>query len=101
MAKLALKVEAGERNNDGSTLIALAAVQHMSLPECLSLEPKAKAADKDPLPSWVPDWRTYQSFILSEPINPHCAHGTSSPKLQFDENDRLHSPNQRVGSGYN
>jgi hypothetical protein len=35
------------------------------------------------LPTWVPDWRTYQSFILSEPINPHRAHGASSPRLEF------------------
>lgn len=37
------------------------------------------------LPSWVPDWRTYQTFILSEPINPHRAHGTTSPKLKIEE----------------
>jgi hypothetical protein len=47
------------------------------------------AFDKDKLPSWVPDWRTYQGFILSEPINPHQAHGTSKPKLEISEHDSI------------
>jgi hypothetical protein len=89
LAKLALQVEAYERNNDGSALVALAAVQHLSLPDHLSSDVKAETTDEESLPSWVADWRTYQSFILSEPINPHRAHGTSSPKLEFDRNDRL------------
>ena len=92
MAKLALKVGANERSNDGSALIALAAVQHMNLspskaPAQTHIE--GQVIDRNLLPSWVPDWRTYRSFILSEPINPHRAHGTSSSKLAFAENDRL------------
>lgn len=70
----------------GSALIALAAVQHMSLPSKTRDEAnfydKAGTADEKKLPTWVPDWRTYQSFILSEPIVPHRAHGTSLPKLE-------------------
>ena len=92
LAILALKVETDERNNDGSALIALAAVQHMSLSPSeapAQTHVEGQIVDRDSLPSWVPDWRTYQSFILSEPVNPHRAHGTSSSKLSFDENYRL------------
>lgn len=92
LAKLALQVEADERSNDGSALIALAAVQHMNLSPSEATEQthvEGQVIDRNLLPSWVPDWRTYQSFVLSEPVNPHRAHGTSSAKLAFDENDRL------------
>jgi hypothetical protein len=40
--------------------------------------------DENTLPSWVPKWDTYETHILSEPINPHRAHGTISPKLKID-----------------
>lgn len=89
LAKLALKVETDERNNDGSALIALAAVQHMDLSAPAQTHVEDHAVDKMWLPSWVPDWRTDQSFILSEPINPHRAHGKSSSKLAFGTDDRL------------
>ena len=92
LAKLALKVETDERNNDGSALIALAAVQHMDLAPSKApaqTHVDGQIVDKTWLPSWAPDWRTYQSFILSEPVNPHRAHGKSSSKLDFDMNDRL------------
>ncbi|KAL7953106.1 HET domain-containing protein [Trichoderma compactum] len=46
-------------------------------------------ATRSGLPSWLPDWRTYQGFILSEPINPHRAHGSSTPKLQIDDDSTL------------
>lgn len=72
-------------------MITLAAVQHLDLP---STKEAPKQTDRAPaveetLPSWVPDWRTYQTFILSEPINPHCAHGTRLPDLTIDEKLRL------------
>ncbi|KAL6835587.1 HET domain-containing protein [Trichoderma sp. SZMC 28015] len=76
------------RGNKGdSALITLAAVQHLvgSLP---SREGPALPHDGG-LPSWVPDWRTYQGFILSEPINPHRAHGSSKPKLEIDDDSAL------------
>lgn len=71
----------------GSALIALAAVQHMTLPsrsEAAVAEngTETETADGGTLPTWVPDWRTSQSFILSEPVNAHRAHGTSSPRLE-------------------
>lgn len=66
---------------DTSSLIALAAVQHLKLPP--NEEARQQTKNEVP-PSWVPDWRTYQSFILSEPINPHCAHGTTSSILSID-----------------
>lgn len=92
LAKLALSVEADERSSNGSALIVLAAVQHMNLSPSEApgqTHDKGQVVDRNLLPSWVPDWRTYQSFVLSEPVNPHRAHGTSSAKLAFDENDRL------------
>ncbi|PNP51219.1 hypothetical protein THARTR1_08123 [Trichoderma harzianum] len=82
LAKRSLRGSQGD-----SALITLAAVQHLvgGLP----------ARDSSPLPrdrglpSWVPDWRTYQGFILSEPINPHRAHGSSTPKLHIDDDSTL------------
>ncbi|KAF2722920.1 hypothetical protein K431DRAFT_283428 [Polychaeton citri CBS 116435] len=80
-------------NGNGLALITLAAVQHMDL-QCgskVSLQDgiEMQVPVKDTLPTWVPDWRTYQSFILSEPISPFCAHGGSLPKLDIDEKRRL------------
>ncbi|KAF2264863.1 hypothetical protein CC78DRAFT_580107 [Lojkania enalia] len=49
-----------------------------------SSAPTQHRASQDTLPSWVPDWRTYQNHMLYEPINPHHAHGASSPKLKLD-----------------
>jgi hypothetical protein len=79
--------DVAERALTGDTsLIALAAVQHMNLPpsEEAPQQIDDRVIDENTFPSWVPDWRTYQSFILSEPINPHRAHGTTSSKLSVD-----------------
>jgi hypothetical protein len=71
------------------SLITLAAVQHPDLPP--STEAPDQASDQlrpvnaDTLPSWVPNWETYQTHILSEPISPHHAHGTSPPTLTIDK----------------
>jgi hypothetical protein len=74
---------------DDSSLITLAAVQHMDLPSNKEApkqaDDRALAVDEKILPSWVPDWKTYQTFILSEPINPHCAHGARLPKLTINK----------------
>ncbi|KAL6791065.1 HET domain-containing protein [Trichoderma sp. SZMC 28012] len=82
LAKRSLRGSQGD-----SALITLAAVQHPSgrLP---SREGPPLAHDSG-LPSWVPDWRTYQGFILSEPINPHRAHGSSTPKLEIDDDSAI------------
>lgn len=80
-------------NLGNSTLTALAAVQHMTLPSRhvgenqIAIE--TPGSDKNRLPFWAPDWRTYQGFILSEPINPHQAHGLSKPKLEIGEDDLI------------
>lgn len=72
-----------------SALIALAAVQHNNLPphptEELQAGVEPKPFARASLPSWVPDWTTYQGFILSEPISPHRAHGASVPNLSILE----------------
>ncbi|KAK5655951.1 hypothetical protein OQA88_5086 [Cercophora sp. LCS_1] len=74
----------------GSGLITLAAVQHLELASSLDdwHERLDKAGDRDYMPSWVPDWRTYTSHILSEPTSPHRACGTgtfSKPSFEVDE----------------
>jgi hypothetical protein len=51
-------------------LITLAAVQHAQLPSKLRLS-TSRTSKTEHLPSWVPDWRSYQSHILSEPTSPH------------------------------
>ena len=76
--------DVAERALTGDTsLLALAAVQHMDLPpsERATQQTNDRAVGENKLPSWVADWETYQSFILSEPINSHCAHGTTLSKL--------------------
>ena len=70
-----------------SSLITLAAVQHPDLPSSTKAPNQAsgqiRPVDENTLPSWVPDWETYETHILSEPISPHCAH-TAPPKLKID-----------------
>lgn len=73
----------------GSGLITLAAVQHLELASSLTdwHGRRDKAGDRDYMPSWVPDWRTYTSHILSEPTSPHraCGAGTfSKPSFEVD-----------------
>lgn len=71
-----------------SSLITLAAIQHPKLPSGTKAPNQASAqtrtVDEKTLPSWVPDWETYETHILSEPVSPHCAHGTTSPTLKID-----------------
>jgi hypothetical protein len=71
-----------------SSLITLAAVQHPDLQPGMQgpnqASGQAREVDENTLPSWVPNWETYETHILSEPISPHCAHGSSSPALKID-----------------
>ena len=81
-------IDVAERALTGDTsLLALAAVQHLDLPatEEAPQQTNNRVVDENTVPSWVPDWETYQSFILSEPINPHSAHGTTSSNLSVDK----------------
>ncbi len=55
-------------------LIVLGSVQHLSLPSTYQEWDQLRQRG-DYIPSWVPDWRTYTSHILSEPASPHRASG--------------------------
>lgn len=66
------------------SLITLAAVQHTRLPSKLDKPHASEANIGISLPSWVPDWRTSESHIMSEPVSPHCAHGTRMSQLKID-----------------
>jgi hypothetical protein len=82
-----------------SSLIALAAVQHPILRSGTEAPNQAsgqtRVVDEKTLPSWVSNWESFSerafpncafvTHILSEPISPHCAHGTTSPKLKIDK----------------
>ncbi|RYP20409.1 hypothetical protein DL765_002785 [Monosporascus sp. GIB2] len=82
VAKRALRGSGGN-----SALIALAAVQHAdkNLPSRREMGTRDLCRNK--LPSWVADWRCHRGFILSEPISPHSAHGSSKPKLEIGGDD--------------
>ncbi|KAM7212598.1 Heterokaryon incompatibility protein (HET) domain containing protein [Rhypophila decipiens] len=76
-------------------LIALAAVQHEEQPPSSYAEWDKVQRDMGEkyMPSWVPDWRTYTSHILSEPTSPHRAASArggrySEPVLRV-ENSRV------------
>jgi hypothetical protein len=89
---VAIKALSGEKETtDGSALIALAAVQHTNLPAGNeSRSENTAAVDRgEKLPSWAPDWRTFQSFMLTEPASPHRAHGNSLPRLQVNGRSAL------------
>ncbi|KAI1298337.1 hypothetical protein F5Y03DRAFT_398124 [Xylaria venustula] len=85
VAKRALQGERGTA--DDSALITLAAVQHTRLQTGTTVRPETTSNSNkgDKLLSWVPDWRILQSFILTEPVSPHKAHGTS-PRFTIDDN---------------
>jgi len=83
------------RQRPAAVCILLAAVQHpsSSLPsrrvrtDTTSLETWLK--DEHKLPSWVPDWRRFESIILAEPICPHRAHGDSNAEIDILQEDDL------------
>ena len=89
VAKRALKGEYSTTN--GLALIALAAVQHNNLQvgNAATAEKSIEPNEGARLPSWVPDWRIFRSFILTEPASPHRAHGTSTPKLEVYDGSPL------------
>ena len=90
---LARRALLGEKDNsDGTALITLAAVQHISQPSSSKASQFGDGSYVQlgfGLPTWVPDWRVFQSFILSEPISPFRAHGTSTSKLELLERSSL------------
>jgi hypothetical protein len=73
---------------DSDSLITLGSIQHDSLPSSDALLAQMPGKDPPPtglsMPSWVPDWRTFQSYILSEPTSSHQACGSKAPQLQVD-----------------
>ncbi|KAJ2992898.1 hypothetical protein NUW58_g2016 [Xylaria curta] len=77
-------------------LIVLGSVQHLSLPADYS-EWNELRQRKEYMPSWVPDWRTYTSHILSEPTSPHRASGRfSNQDLKIEAGEAI-LKNQRGG----
>lgn len=75
---------------EDSSLITLNCVQHLDLSSAAEFlndfSGKSRTADKNALPSWVPNWDTTLSqHILAQPISPHCAHGTTLPMLTIDK----------------
>ena len=70
-------------------LIVLGSVQHLSLPSTYR-EWDELRQKRDYMPSWVPDWRTYTSHILSEPASPHRASGRfSSQNLRIEAGETI------------
>ncbi|MCJ1434727.1 hypothetical protein MMC27_004097 [Xylographa pallens] len=89
---VAIKALSGEKSTtDGSALIALAAVQHTGLTvgNQSRRENTAAVVRAEKLPSWAPDWRTFQSFMLAEPASPHRAHANSLSRLQVIDHSNL------------
>lgn len=69
----------------GSSLITLAAVQHADSPgKAVRNSRGSTEITDDPLPSWVPDWNSWETKILSEPISVHCAHANTPSRLEID-----------------
>ncbi|KAI0974172.1 heterokaryon incompatibility protein-domain-containing protein [Xylaria arbuscula] len=70
-------------------LIVLGSVQHLSLPSTYREWDELRQTS-DYIPSWVPDWRTYTSHILSEPASPHRASGRfSSQSLRIEAGETV------------
>lgn len=77
---------------DQESLITLAAVQHLNLPSPEkgdNVSEELTSPIDTYLPTWTPDWRTYQSHILSEPTSPHHCSGDTTPNLQVDPSSRV------------
>ena len=78
---------------DHETLITLAAIQHESLPSnegfSINASGQFRAASDPKVPSWVPNWQTFQSNILSEPTSAHRACGSTTPNLRVDSCSRI------------
>ncbi|KAI1301973.1 heterokaryon incompatibility protein-domain-containing protein [Xylaria venustula] len=70
-------------------LIVLGSVQHLSLPSTYREWDELRQTS-DYLPTWVPDWRTYTSHILSEPASPHRASGRfSNQDLEIEAGETI------------
>ena len=89
VVKRALVGEKG--NSDGAALVALAAVQHISLQvgNVTQTRSTLRHKEEEKLPSWVSDWRIFRSFMLTEPASPLRAHGNSPPKLEVYDDPPL------------